>query len=108
MSICCVWVCNRVRVCGAVLQPVLDLMTQRGNHVEEYVLGRVWSLGQVSFGALGGGVITSGLVIERFEMGQVLLIFGAYAFAMALEFGDTEMWPHVCPDRKGIVLRDSG
>ena len=61
----------------------------------EYVLGRVWSLGQVSFGALGGGVITSGLVIGRPEMGQVFLIFGAYIFAMALDFGDTRLWPLV-------------
>ena len=52
-------------------------------------------MGQVSVEALGGGVITSGLVIGRPEMGQVLLIFGAYVFAMAFEFGDTELWPLV-------------
>ena len=52
-----------------------------------YVLGRVWSLGQVSVWALGGGVITSGLVIGKPEIGQVLLISGTYVFAMALEFG---------------------
>ena len=52
-------------------------------------------MGQVSVEALGGGVITSGLVIGRPEMGQVLLVFGAYIFAMALEFGNTRLWPLV-------------
>ena len=61
----------------------------------EYVLGRVWSLGQVSVWALGGGVITIVFVIGRTEIGQVFLIFGAYIFAMALEFGDTGLWPLV-------------
>ena len=53
-----------------------------------YVLGRVRSLGQVSVEELGGGVITNGLVIGKPEMGQVLLIFGTYVFAMDLEFGN--------------------
>ena len=66
-----------------------------GSMWTEYVLGRVWSLGQVSVGALGGGFITSGLVIGRPDMGQVLLLFGAYIFAMALEFGGTGVWPLV-------------
>ena len=66
-----------------------------GSMWTEYVLGRVWSLGQVSVRALGGGVITSGLVIGRLEMGQVFLLFGAYAFVMTLYFGNTALWPLV-------------
>ena len=66
-----------------------------GSMWTEYVLGSVWSLGQVSVGALGGGVITSGLVNGQPQMSQVFLIFGAYVFAMALEFGYTALWPLV-------------
>ena len=52
-------------------------------------------MGQISVGLLVGGVITSGLVIGRLEMGQVFLLFGAYAFVMTLCFGDTGLWPLV-------------
>ena len=34
MSICCVWVCDRVRVYGAVLWPLLDLVAGFGQHVD--------------------------------------------------------------------------
>ena len=60
-----------------------------------YIIGRVWSLGQVSVEALGSGIITSRLVTGQKDMGLVFIRFGAYVFIIALEFGDTALWPLV-------------
>ena len=45
MSICCVWFCIGVRVCGAVLWPLLDLVVGRGQHVEIVCSREVFVIG---------------------------------------------------------------
>ena len=66
-----------------------------GSAWDGFVLGRVRSLWQFLIGALGGGVVTSGLMTGWSGTGPFILKFGAYVFVMDLGFGNTALCPPV-------------